>query len=35
LVWLTADDNHRAQKVYDRVGGNFGVYREYELDLLG
>ena len=34
LVWLTADDNHRAQKVYDRIGGTFGVYREYELDLL-
>lgn len=33
LVWLTADDNHRAQKVYDRLGGTYGVYREYDLDL--
>ena len=33
LVWLTADDNHRAQKVYDRFGGTYGVYREYELEL--
>lgn len=33
LVWLTADDNHRAQAVYDRLGGTFGVYREYDLDL--
>lgn len=33
LVWLTADDNHTAQKVYDRLGATFGVYREYELDL--
>lgn len=34
LIWLTADDNHRAQKVYDRVGATYGVYREYEIDLL-
>lgn len=33
LVWLTADDNHTAQKVYDRLGGTYGVYREYELEL--
>ncbi|MFM8526651.1 MAG: N-acetyltransferase family protein [bacterium] len=33
LVWLTADDNHRAQAVYGRLGGTFGVYREYELEL--
>lgn len=33
LVWLTADDNQIAQKVYDRLGGTYGVYREYELDL--
>lgn len=33
LVWLTADDNHRAQAVYDRLGGTFGVYREYDLEL--
>lgn len=33
LAWLTADDNSRAQKVYDRLGAEFGNYREYDLDL--
>ena len=33
LVWLTADDNHTAQRVYDRLGGTYGVYREYEIEL--
>lgn len=33
LVWETALDNHRAQKVYDRVGGVPGDWRIYELPL--
>jgi GNAT superfamily N-acetyltransferase len=33
LTWLTAPDNHRAQKVYDRVGGNAATFLEYELEL--
>jgi GNAT superfamily N-acetyltransferase len=35
MTWLTAPDNHRAQKVYDRVGGNSATFLEYELELGG
>ena len=33
VLWYTAHDNHRAQAVYDRVGGVAGDYKEYELEL--
>jgi GNAT superfamily N-acetyltransferase len=33
VTWLTAPDNHRAQKVYDRVGGKSEPFLEYELEL--
>jgi GNAT superfamily N-acetyltransferase len=33
VTWLTAPDNHRAQKVYDRVGGKSAPFLEYELEL--
>ena len=33
LLWYTAHDNHRAQAVYNRVGGRAGDYKEYELVL--
>jgi len=33
VLWYTAQDNHRAQAVYDRVGGVPGDYKEYELEL--
>lgn len=33
LQWLTATDNHRAQAVYDRVGGSSEAFLEYELRL--
>ena len=33
LTWLTADDNERAQRVYDRLGAEYGTYREYDLEL--
>jgi GNAT superfamily N-acetyltransferase len=33
VTWLTAPDNHRAQKVYDRVGGHSEPFLEYELEL--
>jgi ribosomal protein S18 acetylase RimI-like enzyme len=33
LEWLTAPDNHRAQKVYDRTGAESGTYLEYDLEL--
>jgi len=33
LQWLTAPDNHRAQAVYDRVGGTSEAFLEYELKL--
>ena len=33
VLWYTAHDNHRAQAVYDRVGGVAGDYKEYELAL--
>jgi GNAT superfamily N-acetyltransferase len=35
LTWLTAPDNHRAQAVYDRVGGKSAAFLEYELELGG
>jgi GNAT superfamily N-acetyltransferase len=31
MEWLTAHDNHRAQAVYDRVGGTSEGFLEYEL----
>jgi ribosomal protein S18 acetylase RimI-like enzyme len=33
LTWMTAPDNHRAQAVYNRVGGRSEALLEYELDL--
>ena len=33
MQWLTAPDNHRAQKVYDRAGAVAGTYLEYDLEL--
>jgi GNAT superfamily N-acetyltransferase len=33
LLWQTAPDNHRAQAVYDRVGGRRSTWLEYELDV--
>src|SRR3954464_8298667 len=33
VSWLTAPDNHRAQAVYDRVGGKSDPFLEYELEL--
>jgi GNAT superfamily N-acetyltransferase len=33
MTWLTAPDNHRAQAVYDRVGGRSEAFLEYELEL--
>jgi GNAT superfamily N-acetyltransferase len=33
MTWLTAPDNHRAQAVYDRVGGKSASFLEYELEL--
>lgn len=33
VLWYTAHDNHRAQAVYNRVGGKPGDYKEYELEL--
>jgi GNAT superfamily N-acetyltransferase len=35
VSWLTAPDNHRAQTVYDRVGGKSATFLEYELELGG
>lgn len=35
VTWLTAPDNHRAQAVYDRVGGTSETFLEYELELSG
>jgi len=32
LEWLTAPDNHRAQKVYNRTGAESGTYLEYDLE---
>ena len=33
LEWYTAPDNHRAQAVYDRVGGRPETWIQYELEL--
>jgi len=33
MQWLTAPDNHRAQKVYDRTGAVSDTYVEYDLEL--
>ena len=33
VTWLTAPDNHRAQAVYDRVGGRSEPFLEYDLEL--
>jgi GNAT superfamily N-acetyltransferase len=33
VTWLTMPDNHRAHKVYDRVGGKSEALLEYQLDL--
>jgi ribosomal protein S18 acetylase RimI-like enzyme len=33
MEWLTAPDNHRAQAVYNRIGGHGELFMEYELDL--
>ena len=33
LGWITATDNHRAQKVYDRSGATPTTWLEYELDV--
>ena len=33
MEWLTAPDNHRAQKVYNRTGAESGTYVEYDLEL--
>ena len=33
LVWQTAHDNHRAQAVYDRIGGVRSEWLDYALDV--
>ena len=33
LLWQTATDNNRAQKVYERVGAKGSTWLEYELEL--
>jgi GNAT superfamily N-acetyltransferase len=33
LAWQTAPDNHRAQAVYDRVGGRQSQWLDYDLPL--
>jgi ribosomal protein S18 acetylase RimI-like enzyme len=33
MQWLTAPDNHRAQKVYDRTSAESDTYLEYDLEL--
>ncbi len=33
MAWLTAPDNHRAQKVYNRTGAESGTYVEFFLKL--
>jgi GNAT superfamily N-acetyltransferase len=33
MEWLTAPDNRRAQKVYDRTGAAAETYLEYDLEL--
>jgi GNAT superfamily N-acetyltransferase len=32
LTWQTAKDNHRAQAVYDRIGGTRAEWLDYSLD---
>jgi GNAT superfamily N-acetyltransferase len=33
LVWQTARDNHRAQAVYERIGGRRSEWLDYSLDV--
>jgi GNAT superfamily N-acetyltransferase len=33
LQWMTAPDNHRAQRVYERTGAEADTYMEYDLEL--
>src|SRR5919106_797766 len=33
VEWLTATDNHRAQAVYNRLGGRAETFLEYELEV--
>ena len=33
LSWVTAPDNHRAQRVYDRTGAARSPWLEYELEV--
>jgi GNAT superfamily N-acetyltransferase len=33
MEWLTAPDNHRAQRVYNRTEANSDTYVEYDLEL--
>ena len=33
LGWMTAPDNHRAHKVYDRSGAQSSSWLEYDLEL--
>ena len=33
MEWLTAHDNHRAQSVYDRIGGSSEPFLEYTLKI--
>jgi GNAT superfamily N-acetyltransferase len=33
VTWLTALDNHRAQAVYNRAGGQSEAFLEYELEV--
>jgi hypothetical protein len=33
VTWLTAQDNHRAQAVYNRIGGTSEPFLEYELEI--
>jgi GNAT superfamily N-acetyltransferase len=33
LVWQTAHDNHRAQAVYDRIGGKRSEWLDYSLEV--
>jgi GNAT superfamily N-acetyltransferase len=35
LTWSTAVDNHRARRVYDRVGGRAEPWMEYSLTVAG
>jgi GNAT superfamily N-acetyltransferase len=33
MLWMTAPDNHRAQRVYDRTGAGSDTYLEYDLEI--